>query len=83
MDSSGALQAKGLTDKEMRKKVQDDADFVALPRYGYSLEKALEAHPDGCPDRLIAQALMITEAEVRETYEQILVKFRALLRIND
>lgn len=56
--------------------VDSDPDFVNNRRYGYSMKKLLEAHPEGLTNRLIAQALGITEAELASTYEEIVRKLR-------
>lgn len=66
----------------MRRLVECDPDFVALPRYGYSLTRVVESHPDGCSDRVVAQALMISEAELSSIYDSIVQKLRANLKLN-
>jgi hypothetical protein len=55
---------------------------VALSRYGHSLARVVEAHPEGCSDRLIAQALMIRESELEGIYAGIVSKLRDNLKIN-
>ena len=66
----------------MRRLVENDPDFVSLPRFGYSLARVLEAHPEGCSDRVISQALMIPEAELPGLYASIVQKLRTSLKIN-
>lgn len=57
-------------------KIYVDPDWVELRRFDNSLKKVLKRYPDGAPDRLIAQALGITEQEVQEQYDQIVEKLR-------
>lgn len=52
---------------------------MVLKRFDYSLKKTLEHYPDGCPDRVIAQALMLREDELDEVYSQIVKKLRLLV----
>jgi hypothetical protein len=66
----------------MRTRVETDPDFVALSRYGYSLDRVVESHPEGCPDRMIAAALMISEVELESIYANIVQKLRDNLKIN-
>jgi hypothetical protein len=71
-----ASVSKALTTDEARKRLYNDPDFIALKRFGYSLKNLLDRYPDGCPDRIIASALMITEDDVATIYEQIIQKLR-------
>lgn len=62
--------------EEFKRRLETEPDFVNLKRYGYSLERVLDRYPDGAPDRLIAQALCMSEEEVEELYEEIVLKLR-------
>lgn len=53
-----------------------DPDYIALKRFDYSINKLVERYPDGAPPKLIAQALLITEEEVEEIYQGIVLKLR-------
>jgi len=63
--------------------MQTDPDFVYLKRYGYSISKAIDAFPDGCSDRVIAQALGLQEEQIPELYQEIVVKLRNSLKIEE
>jgi hypothetical protein len=63
-----AAQAKALLDQ--------DPDFVVAKRHDYSLAKLIERYPDGCPDRLIAAVLLMTEDDVAERRAQIIATLR-------
>lgn len=60
-------------------KLYTDPNYIALKRFGYSLEQLLQRYPDGCPDRVIAQALLIPEEEVEEVYQSIVQKLRDVM----
>ena len=63
--------------EEMAERVCADPDFIALKRFDYSLKTMLKRYPDGVPsDRLIAQALMVSEDELEEVYQDIVLKLR-------
>jgi hypothetical protein len=61
---------------ETQKRLEAEPDFVALKRFDYSLDKVLERYPNGCPTRIIAQALLMTEEEVEAAYERVVEKLR-------
>jgi hypothetical protein len=44
--------------------VAAEPDFVALSHCDWSLRKVIEKHPDGAPPKVVARALLLTEAEV-------------------
>lgn len=58
------------------KMIHDDPDFVLLKRYNFSLKKVMERFPEGASNRIIAQALGITEQEVDEAYAAIIEKLK-------
>lgn len=70
-----------MTISEARKRLQEEPDYIHSKRFDYSLKKLLERYPDGAPSKVIAQALLITEDELQELEEQIIVKIRQDLRI--
>lgn len=50
--------------EELKKALNEDPDFVHLPRYGCSLKRVLERYPDGLPSAtMAAKALGVTEPE--------------------
>lgn len=65
----------------MRQRIAEDPNFVHLNRFGYSLQKLSERYPDGCPPRIIAQALMISEDDVGALYAGIVSKLRDLMGV--
>lgn len=70
-----------MTVEEIRQLIDTEPDFVNLRRYGNSLEKVIETYPDGAPDKVIAQALLMTPEEVEELYENVVIKLRVLMKV--
>lgn len=66
---------------EAKRLIETDEDFVYLKRFGFSLKKLLERYPDGVPSKVIAQALLMTEEEVEELYQSVVVKMREALKV--
>lgn len=60
-------------------KIMEDPDYIDIKRFDFSLKKLLERYPDGCPNRIIAKALDISEEEVEAKYEEIVQKLRTLI----
>lgn len=67
--------------KEVQRLISEDPDFVYLKRFDFSLDKVLERFPDGVPNRMISQALMITEEEVDEIAQSAIIKIRQALGV--
>lgn len=62
-----------MTNKEL---ISTHPDYINIKRFDYSLEKLLDRYPNGAPDRIIAQALDMTEDEMKELYQQALEKLK-------
>lgn len=67
---------------EVKHMIEHDPDYIASKRFGYSMAKLLERYPDGCPDRVIASALLMTEEEVEQRYQMIVRRLRRHMRAN-
>lgn len=75
-----------MTSVESQRRVETDPDFVAIKRFDYSLKKLMakyppEKYPEGVPTKIIAQALMMTEDEVEELYQSIILKLRGVMQV--
>ncbi len=69
-----------MTTEEALNKLQTDPDFIYLKRFDYSLAKLLKRYPEGVPNnKLIAQALMITEEDVDRLYADIVESLKSKL----
>lgn len=72
-----------MTDEEARKKVHTLPDFVNSKRYDHSLQKLEERYPDGAPNKVIANVLMIEEEEVEPEFEKVVVKLRDKMGVEE
>ena len=70
-----------MTSNEAKQLIETEPDFVYMKRFDYSLDKLMERYPDGAPTKIIAQAMMMTEDEVEELYELVIVKMRQALKV--
>lgn len=66
---------------ESKARIKDDPDYIGLKRFNYSLAELLERYPDGCPNKVIAHALMISEEEVEALYNEAIKKLRDLMGV--
>jgi hypothetical protein len=66
-----------MNDDEIKRKFAEDPDFVNLPKFGYSLQRALKRYPNGLPEELIAEALGTTVEGARARYNEVAAKLRA------
>jgi hypothetical protein len=67
---------------EARERIAVEPNFIFLKRFDYSLTTLVDKHPGGVSDRVIAAALMITEDDVQDIYEDIILKLRDILKID-
>lgn len=65
-----------MTSESIRHKIENEPDFIDSKKFDYSLRKILAKYPNGVPDRLIAQALHLSEAEINQHFQQILDKLK-------
>ena len=70
-----------MTTEEAQRQLHSNPDFVNLKRYGYSLEAVAAQFPQGCPDKVIAQAMLITEDDVPAMKEAVMLKLRAAMKV--
>jgi hypothetical protein len=68
---------------DVKLKLETDEDYLDLKRFDYSVNKALERYPDGLPDHLLAQGLCISEAQLEERYQTIILRLRSLMKVDD
>lgn len=71
-----------VTTSEAKRRLYEDPDFINLKRFDFSLKKLLLRYPNGCPDRIIAQALMISEDDVQVTYDRVLGKLKEIFGVD-
>ena len=69
--------------KEDKTLLLEDEDWISSRRFNNSLERLLVRYPDGCPTRIVASALCMTEDEVDEFYRQVVIKLRNIMGVSD
>jgi hypothetical protein len=65
-----------------KKKIEQDPDFINCARVKNSLKKYLSKYSDGVSDEEIAKLLMISEEEVKERFNNIILKLRKEMKID-
>jgi hypothetical protein len=71
-----------MTPEEEIYMIENDPDYIASKRYGYSLALLLQRYPEGCPDRIIATVLQMSEQEVEIVYKKIIQKLQTLMKVD-
>lgn len=67
---------------DVRDLVETRSNFIYAKRFDNSLKKLLVRYPDGVPDRIIAQALLVTEEELERMWENIIQKLRKSMGVD-
>jgi len=65
-----------MTKEEVQHKLENDPNFIAIKRFDFNISKLLERYPNGCSDKVIAQALNMNETQLKELEEKVLAKLR-------
>jgi hypothetical protein len=72
-----------MRDEEIKKKIENDPDYIYNPKMGNSLKKMVERYPDGIEDEKIAKVLCMDISEIEEIYEGVLIKIREKLGVEE
>jgi hypothetical protein len=70
-----------MTVEEIRHRLSTDEDFIPLKRFDYSMRCLLDRYPDGVPDRIIAQSLLIDDEQVEVLYQEVVAKLRTNMKV--
>lgn len=68
---------------DIKMMIEVDLDYIASKRFGCSVAKLMERHPEGCPDRVIAAALLMTEEELETRYVEIVKRLRTHMGVEE
>lgn len=68
-----------MTKENVKMKILEDPNYIALKRFDYSLSKLIDRYPNGVPNKVIGQALQLSEEEVEKLYQELLTKLREKL----
>lgn len=66
---------------KIKQRIEEEEDFVYMPRLGNSLEKFTEMYPDGVSDEKIAKLLLMEKEEVEAVFESAINKIRKNLKL--
>lgn len=66
-----------------KEKIEKDPDYINCPRVKNSLKKYLSKYSEGVSDEEIAKLLMISEDEVQKKYNDIILKLRKEMKVED
>lgn len=67
---------------EIQKRIKEEEDYIRCPKFSNSLNKFVAKNSDGVQDKTIAKLLMIPEDEVKEIYDEAVVKLREAMSEN-
>lgn len=67
--------------EEAKRRLETEPDFIYNKRFEFSLDKCLDRYPDGAPIKVIAQSLLMTEEDVEEVTERVIVKLRNIMKV--
>ncbi|MDE2425752.1 MAG: hypothetical protein KGO96_07580 [Elusimicrobia bacterium] len=66
-------------DDDIKNKIYNDPDFIAIKRFDYSIEEFIKRYSSGAPNHIIAQALNLTEEEFEKEFALLLEKLKTLM----
>lgn len=69
--------------EEIRKLLNNHDDWVFSRRYGFSASKLAKRYPEGVPLKLLCEALLMTEKELEDMYEEIVLELQVLMKVNN
>jgi hypothetical protein len=78
----GIVTKEELRRRELRGRVIAEANFVNAKRFDNSRATLEARYPDGCPEHVMASALVLTVEEVRAEDERITGKLRNLMGVD-
>lgn len=68
-------------EEEMKKRIEEEEDFINYPKYGNSLKRALESNSNGFNDDVIAKMLLIDKKTIVTLFEAAMKKIREKINI--
>jgi len=70
-------------EKELKKRIKEEKDFIYNPKMGNSLTNMVNRYPDGLEDKKIAKVLLMPVEEVVAIYDKVIVKLRKVLKVGE
>ena len=66
-----------------KEKIEKDPDFINCPRVKNSLKKYLSKYSEGVSDQEIGKLLMLSEDEVKDQFNGIILKLRKEMKVEE
>lgn len=66
---------------KLKERIFSEPDYINSKKYGYSLDKFLEQHPNGVPDNIISVLLCISVEEVQDHFGTSVTTLRKAFKI--
>ena len=70
-------------DKDLKKRIKEDPDYIYNPKMGNSLSKMVNRYPDGIEDKKIAKVLLMSVDEINKIYNKIILSIRKKLSLGE
>jgi hypothetical protein len=70
-----------MNNDDNKRRILEEDEFVFSKRHNYSMTELENRYPEGCPDNVIASVLLMTEEEVVEAYQQLVLRYRSLMGV--
>jgi len=71
------------SDKDIKKRIKEDPDYIYNPKMGNSLSKMVNRYPDGIEDKKIAKVLLMSLEEVNRIYDKVIMGIRKKLKLDE
>lgn len=55
---------------EIKRKIENEIDFIVNSRYDNSLKKIMNRYVDGCPEHIIRKALLLNSLELNSLHKK-------------
>lgn len=70
-----------MSEEEIRDKIRNDPSFINAKRFDFKIGNLEEKFPDGCPDHVIADVLMIPAESIESEMAAIVEKMRTSMGV--
>jgi len=77
-----SYKCAGPTKRSDPVRMESDPDYVISKKHGNSLAAVLRDFPDGVPERTAARMLDMSESEVEQIYQGVVLRLRHLMKVS-
>jgi hypothetical protein len=65
--------------EKMKQMILEDPDYISLKRFDFSITNLLKRYPEGAPNHVGAQSLLLSEEEFETEYTKVVEKLKSLI----